>query len=143
MLIKSFSSYLQSNSNSININNHEISSQEVQKRYNFRSVRALNNELPDLLQWDTIEKLPNEVIIKFIIKLLKDLSESNDYSALETLPLPTKKIFVNSLNDSKSLEEAITSLFDNKVNVRNLTFFMALIYMDKISNKVLLLYFSF
>ena len=133
--LKIIDSYVQPPPNS-NINNIEVAKPVTNQpiKYQYQPINN-KNELPDYLQWDTIEKLSKEIVMDFLQKLLTELSQANDYSAKESPFHSPSKSFISSY-DSIDIKKALISLLDKQINIRNLTYFIALLYMDKISNKV-------
>ena len=99
-----------------------------------------SNELPDQIQWDTIEKLEREIVLEFIQKIFEDIIQANDYSARGSPKLSVVKVLSPVSDSMSSLPTVISRLADSQIVIRNLTFFMALIYMDRIANQVSLLF---
>ena len=60
---------------------------------------------------------------------------SNDYSHIDAPPLPALSHKFESAHDVPFIEDILDNLADSKIKIRNLTFFMALMYMDHIANE--------
>ena len=100
---------------------------------NYRPPQALSN-LPDNVQWDTIEKLPRETILDFLKKIFSDITRANDYSHRDHPRLSALGVKFESDGACEEIENLLQNLADTKIEIRNLSFFMALMYMDTLGN---------
>lgn len=95
-----------------------------------------NNELPDQLQWDTIDKLQRDRVLEFMQKTLLEVVHANDYSSQGSTQISTAKLVALSSNTEVPITSIAARLTAADLVVRNLTYFMALIYMDRLAIQV-------
>ena len=112
----------------------ELSSAPVANRAPVQ-YREPTNELPDQLQWDTIDKLQRDKVLEFIQRTLLEVTHANDFSSRGSPQTGTAKLMSGG-GAENPLYTLATRLCSAELVVRNLTFLMALVYMDRLAMQV-------